>query len=112
MTNDALAPFRLDGKVALVSGAARGIGAACAETLAAAGASVLLTDLLADAGRSAAEAIAKAGGKASFLEHDVRTEDSWSAAVARAIELYGGLDVLVNNAGVETIQPITDLAFE
>jgi 3alpha(or 20beta)-hydroxysteroid dehydrogenase len=112
MTNDALAPFRLDGKVALVTGAARGIGAACAQTLAAAGASVLLADLLADAGRAAAEAIAAAGGRAAFLEHDVRSEDSWRAAVARAIELYGGLDVLVNNAGIETMQPITDLTLE
>jgi NAD(P)-dependent dehydrogenase (short-subunit alcohol dehydrogenase family) len=111
MTLDSLAAFRLDGKVALVTGAARGIGAACARTLGGAGAAVLVTDVLEDAGRATAEALAGAGIRAAFAAHDVRSEESWDAAVGRAIQLLGGLDVLVNNAGIE-ILPITETTLE
>jgi NAD(P)-dependent dehydrogenase (short-subunit alcohol dehydrogenase family) len=112
MTLDSLAAFRLDGKVALVTGAARGIGAACARTLGGAGAAVLVTDILEDAGRATAEALAGAGIRAAFAPHDVRSEESWDAAVARAIDRFGGLDVLVNNAGVEILRPITETTLE
>lgn len=69
--------FRLDGKVALVSGAARGIGAAIASALAQAGAAVMVTDVDEAAGREAAAALVKAGGKAAFHRHDVTREGDW-----------------------------------
>ena len=94
--------FRVDGKVALISGAARGIGAAIAEALAAAGASVLITDLLDKVGQDTVTRIRKSGGKAEFQRHDVTDEAQWEAAVAAAVRHFGGLDILINNAGIET----------
>jgi len=94
--------FRLDGKAALVTGAARGIGAAIAEALAQCGASVLVTDVAEPAGRQTVERIRKAGGKAEFHAHDVTDEKQWQAAIAAATKAFGKLDVLVNNAGIET----------
>lgn len=94
--------FRLDGKTALVSGAARGIGAAIAEALAQAGAAVLITDILERAGQETVERIRRAGGKAAFFQHDVTDEAQWQAAIACAEKEFGPLEVLVNNAGIET----------
>ena len=94
--------FRLDGKVALISGAARGIGAAIAEALAQCGAAVLITDILEKEGRETVAKIKQAGGKAEFQKHDVTSEPQWEAAVAAAVKVFGKLDVLVNNAGIET----------
>lgn len=94
--------FRLDGKTALVSGAARGIGAAIAEALAASGASVMVTDILDELGQATVQRIRKAGGQAAFFHHDVTDEAQWQAAIASAEKIFGGLDVLVNNAGIET----------
>ena len=91
---------RLDGKVALISGAARGIGAETARTMAAAGASVVIGDVLEARVRETAKAISDAGGKALPLTLDVTTEASWTAAVAAATKAFGKLDILVNNAGV------------
>ena len=91
---------RLDGKVALVSGAARGIGAETARTMAAAGASVVIGDVLADRARETAEQIAHAGGKVLAVALDVTTEESWAASVTAAIRQFGKLDILVNNAGI------------
>jgi 3(or 17)beta-hydroxysteroid dehydrogenase len=90
---------RLDGKIALVSGAARGIGAATAREMAAAGASVVIGDVLADRARETAEEITHAGGEALALGLDVTTDSSWRAAVAAATKQFGKLDILVNNAG-------------
>jgi 3(or 17)beta-hydroxysteroid dehydrogenase len=90
---------RLDGKVALVSGAARGIGAETARKMTAAGASVVIGDVLADRARETAEEITHAGGEALALALDVTTEASWTAAVAAATKRFGKLDILVNNAG-------------
>ena len=87
----------LDGKVALITGAARGQGLAEAERFVAEGASVVLTDVLVDDGVAAA---ARLGEAARFVEHDVRSAEAWAAAVAVAVEEFGGLDILVNNAGV------------
>ena len=86
---------RLDGKIALVSGAARGIGAATARLMTEAGAKVAIGDVLDERGRDTAAAI-----DALYVHLDVASEEDWSAAVAAAVERFGGLDILVNNAGV------------
>ena len=89
---------RVDGKVALVTGAASGIGRACAERLAAEGAAVVLTDV-AD-GAAAVDAIQAAGGKAEFLTHDVTSEEAWVQVITAIKAGHGRLDILVNNAGI------------
>jgi len=88
---------RLQGKVAVVTGAALGIGAAVARKLAEEGASVLLTDLKESEGTSLA---AELGGSAMFLRHDVTQEEQWEAVMGQALDRFGHVDVLVNNAGV------------
>lgn len=88
---------RVAGKIALVTGAASGLGRADAELLAAEGANVVLTDINEEAGREAAGVI---GEKAHFIKHDVTSEDQWKAVIAETAERFGGLDILVNNAGV------------
>ena len=79
-------------KVVLLTGGARGIGAAMAAAFAAAGAKVMLSDVLKDAGRATAEAIRSAGGEADFVEHDVRAEPAWQAAIAATISSLRHLD--------------------
>ncbi len=91
---------RLDGKVALISGAARGIGAETARCMVEAGAAVVIGDLLEDKGREFAEELRQAGGKAEFIRLDVTQEADWQNAVAVATNSFGGLDILVNNAGL------------
>jgi NAD(P)-dependent dehydrogenase (short-subunit alcohol dehydrogenase family) len=91
---------RLAGKVALVTGAASGLGAETARRMAGEGAAVLLTDRDVAAGEAVAAAIGASGGKAAFLAHDVTSEDDWRAAVAMATSSFGRLDILVNNAGI------------
>jgi 3alpha(or 20beta)-hydroxysteroid dehydrogenase len=107
--NDA---FRLDGKTALVSGGARGIGARIALTLARAGARVLVTDVLQQPGRDTVEKIKAAGGEAAFQSHDVTDEAQWEAAVQAALTQFGGLDIVVNNAGIETAALIANCTVE
>src|SRR5579871_4304038 len=103
--------FSLDGKVALVTGAGRGIGRAIAEKLAAAGAAVMINDLdPAPAGESE-QAITQAGGKAASLAGDVTAADFPQKLVDAAIGKFGGLDIIVNNAGYtwdNVIQKTTD----
>jgi NAD(P)-dependent dehydrogenase (short-subunit alcohol dehydrogenase family) len=89
--------MRLAGKVAIVSGAASGIGAATARLFAGEGARVVIADVLEHEGRQATEAI---GPAARFERLDVTDEDSWAAVVAATIRHFGKLDVLVNNAGI------------
>ena len=91
---------RLDGKVALVSGAARGIGAETARLMAEAGARVALADVLDEKGREAARGIENAGGMAFYTRLDVTGEADWEAALAAVVARFGRLDILVNNAGL------------
>ncbi|HLH89123.1 MAG TPA: glucose 1-dehydrogenase [Xanthobacteraceae bacterium] len=103
---------RLDGKVALISGAARGIGAETARKMAAAGATVVIGDVLGERVRDTAREIADAGGKALALALDVTAEASWTAAVATATRQFGKLDVLVNNAGIFLGKDMMDATME
>ncbi|MDD3836363.1 MAG: glucose 1-dehydrogenase [Phenylobacterium sp.] len=91
---------RVERKVALVTGGASGIGKACAERLAAEGATVVITDVQDEQGRATAEAIRAAGGKADYLSHDVTSEEAWVEVIAEVGKRHGRLDVLVNNAGI------------
>jgi NAD(P)-dependent dehydrogenase (short-subunit alcohol dehydrogenase family) len=91
---------RVKGKIALVTGAAMGIGRACAEMLAAEGAAVVLSDVSVAAGRDATAAIERANGRAMFREHNVGDEEAWQRVVEEAVTAFGRLDILVNNAGI------------
>jgi len=91
---------RLTGKVALVTGAGSGLGAEAARRLAREGAAVMLTDIATDAVGAVAAAIHDAAGRAASLPHDVTSEHDWARVVAATVDAFGGLDVLVNNAGV------------
>ena len=91
---------RLDGKVALISGGARGQGAAEAMLFAKEGAKVVIGDLLDDEGRQVEAQIAELGGDATYVRLDVTSADEWDAAVQTALDRYGRLDILVNNAGI------------
>jgi NAD(P)-dependent dehydrogenase (short-subunit alcohol dehydrogenase family) len=99
---------QLDGKIALISGAARGIGAAAARLVAKAGATVILADLLDEEGRQTALSIEAAGGRALYLHLDVTREADWAAAVETAGARFGGIDILVNNAGLYLGKGIED----
>ena len=92
--------MRLSGKVALISGAARGMGAVEARLFAREGASVVLGDVLEQDGRETASEIAATGAEAVFLSLDVTSSSDWENAVGEAESRFGRLDVLVNNAGV------------
>jgi len=90
----------LEGKVALISGGARGQGAVEAKLFACEGASVVIGDILDDQGRQVEAEIAESGGNATYVHLDVTSESQWNDAVNTAIERYGKLDILVNNAGI------------
>ena len=91
---------RLDGKVALISGGARGQGEVEAKLFAKEGAKVVFGDILDDEGRQVEAAIRQAGGEATYVHLDVTEEADWQEAVQTAVSAYGKLDVLVNNAGI------------
>jgi 3alpha(or 20beta)-hydroxysteroid dehydrogenase len=103
---------RLTGKVALITGAAGGQGAAEAELFAREGAALVLTDIDVAAGRALADRVVNTGGAALFLPQDVADEASWRAVVAEAVMKFGKLHILVNNAGTIARQGIVDTAIE
>lgn len=96
---------RFTGKVAIVTGAARGMGAEFAQRLAAEGSRVVLTDLREPEGHEQAE---KIGDAARFARHDVSRGDDWARVVALAEAEFGGVDILVSNAGIAVTKPIVD----
>jgi len=98
---------KLDGKVAIVTGAASGIGRATAALFAAEGAKVVAADWSDAEGTKAVEAITASGGAAVFVRVDVSQPDDVQAMIRKAVDLYGGVDVIFNNAGVEGEQAIT-----
>lgn len=91
---------RVAGKTAIVTGASSGIGRATCMILAREGAKVVLTDIQDSEGRAVAEEIITAGGEAIFIHHDVASEEDWTNVMDAAKRRFGGVDVLVNNAGV------------
>ena len=97
----------LDGKVALITGGARGIGLATGRRFVDDGASVVLADKRADTGEAAAAEIG-----ARFVELDVTSPDDWRAAVAATTAWFGGVDVLVNNAGIMRVEPLLETDVE
>ncbi len=100
---------KLDGKIALVTGAASGLGEASARLMAAEGATVVLADIDAEGGERIAGEI---GGTAEFAHLDVTSETAWEQCIAGIVERHGGLDVLVNNAGVVVSATIEDTSLE
>jgi 3alpha(or 20beta)-hydroxysteroid dehydrogenase len=100
------APPRLEGKVALITGAAGGIGAAAARRLAEDGARLVLSDADLEGARRLARELGDE--RADAIEHDVTSEERWQAVLAHALEAHGRLDVLVNNAGVFLAAPLTE----
>lgn len=100
---------RLAGKIALVTGAASGLGAATARRFAAEGARVLLTDIDAE---GAARAAAELGSNAAHCRHDVTSESDWQVAVAAAEAAFGGLHILVNNAGIAPAGTVEDTSLD
>src|SRR6185312_6001286 len=92
--------MRLDGKVAIVTGGASGMGASTARTFAREGAKVVIADMLDDEGKALAAEIVAANGAALFHHLDVTDEADWKAVVDATIAAYGKLDILVNNAGI------------
>lgn len=103
---------RVTGKVAIVTGAARGLGAAYATLLAEEGAAVMLTDVLVDRGEALARELSDAGSTATFLAHDVRDEGQWADVVATTQRMYGGPHVLVNNAGIARMENVEQETLE
>ena len=98
---------RVNGKVALITGGSRGIGGACAELLAAEGASVAVTDVLEDVGKGLVERINTFGGIAEFWKLDVSNEENVSDVLQQVAAKFGPISVLVNNAGVAGVNKPT-----
>ena len=105
-------PGRLAGKVALISGAARGMGESEARLFACEGAKVVLGDVLEEQGRTVVEDIIRQGGAATFVPLDVTKESDWQQAVETAEQTYANLDILVNNAGIVRMAPLDETSLE
>ena len=104
--------MRLEGKVAFISGGARGMGAAEARLFAQEGASVAIGDVLEEEGRRVVEQISETGGRAIFLPLDVTSEAQWGSAIAATVSQFGKLDVLVNNAGISASGTVENTTVE
>jgi len=100
---------RLDGKIALITGGARGQGKQEAARFAAEGATVYITDVLDDVGAASA---AELGDQVTYLHHDVTSEDDWTAVIAGITEAHGRIDILVNNAGIFSMTPALDTTLD
>lgn len=101
--------FELHGRKALVTGGARGLGAGMVEALARAGAAVVIADIREDIGKATARTLAESGATVRFVPLNVTDESSWEAAIPRTIDELGGLDIVVNNAGIEISELVIDL---
>src|SRR5262245_49331188 len=97
---------KLDGKVALITGGARGMGASHVRRFVAEGAKVVFGDVLADDGRTLAKEL---GGDCRFVPHDVTDEAAWAEIVAQTMSAFGRLDILVNNAGILRVQTVDEM---
>ena len=104
--------MRLEGKVALISGGARGQGATEGQLFVDEGAMVVLADILDVEGEATAAQIRENGGEASYVHLDVTSEDEWRNAVEFALQTYGRLDILINNAAIYKRTPIVDTDVE
>ena len=104
--------MRLEGKIALISGGARGIGAATARLMAREGATVVIGDILQKDGLGIEAEISEAGGEALFVSLDVTSEADWNAAVSATVTKYGKLDILVNNAGISSRTGVEETTVE
>lgn len=104
--------YALSGKVALVTGGAHGLGAEIARALALAGARVAISDIQFEAAEVTAGEIRGAGGIAIAVRHDVTCEADWEGALQKAVDVLGGLDIVVNNAGIEQVGLITETTLE
>jgi 3-hydroxybutyrate dehydrogenase len=103
--------MKLKDQVAIVTGAASGIGRAIAEKYAAEGAKVVIADLLLDAANATAAEIKAAGGEAMGVAMDVTSEEAVNAGVAAVMAAYGRIDVLVSNAGIQIVHPLEDFTY-
>jgi len=101
--------YDLTGRKALVTGGARGLGAGMAQALARAGAAVVIGDVQEETGKATADALGESGATAGFVALDVTEDASWESAVTQTIDQLGGLDIVVNNAGVEISGLVADL---
>ena len=97
---------RLEGKVALVTGGSRGIGAATCWKMAREGALVVVADVIDGEGEAVGSAIAKAGFKARYVHLDIASEADWTSAVRGTLQAFGALHVLVNNAGIASLEDV------
>ncbi|GAB2892657.1 3-hydroxybutyrate dehydrogenase [Paraburkholderia jirisanensis] len=101
----------LENKVAVVTGAASGIGEQCARKMASLGAKVVIADLSLKSAQQVAASINEGGGKAFAVEMNVADEDAVNRGIDAAVEQFGSIDVLVSNAGIQIVNPIEDFAF-